>query len=188
MDATCTGRTDLSLKDRSGEVNRWADRRRSPRLPGAASAAVCASLTFFPAEAVDLVPPEPWEVIHVAREFGPAEVARDGMKDPQIRGTIDGLQYRVTFYGCQLGRDCDTILFDARFPRNEEADKSPPTQFFVEWNRRKLFGRAWLDEQNRAVLDHPVALGEGVPKSALRLTFESWARALAEYADHLGFR
>lgn len=135
-----------------------------------------------------LVPPDPWQVIHVAREFGPAEVDRDGMGDPQIRATTDGLHYRVTFYGCTLGRDCDTILFDARFSRKDWNEEASPDDLVAGWNGEKLFGRAWLDDQHRAVLDHPVTLGGGMPASVLKLVFETWARALGEYADHLGVR
>lgn len=134
------------------------------------------------------MPPDPWEVIHVAREFGPAEVARDGMEDPQIRGTIDGMHYRVTFYGCRLGRDCDTILFDARFSRNGWQEEWAAAQRLARWNAEKLFGRAWLDGENRAVLDHPVALADGVPKATLRATFGRWKTALAEYAAWVDFR
>ena len=134
------------------------------------------------------MPPDPWEVIHIAREFGPAEAARDGMEDPQIRGTVDGMHYRVTFYGCRLGRDCDTILFDARFSRKEWQDEPPDAQRLARWNAEKLFGRAWLDDENRVVLDHPVALAGGVPKATLRATFERWKAALAEYAAWVDFR
>lgn len=124
----------------------------------------------------------------MAREFGPAEVARDGMEDPQIRGTIDAMHYRVTFYGCRLGRDCDTILFDARFSRKEWQDEPPTAQDLRDWNAGKLIGRAWLDDENRAVLDHPVTLAEGIPKAVLRLTFERWKTALGEYAAWVEFR
>ena len=134
------------------------------------------------------MPPDPWQIVHVAREFGPAEVARDGMNDPQIRGTIDGLDYRLDFYGCRLGRDCDTILFDVRLSSKKWDEEPPDQQVFADWNGAKLFGRAWLDEEDRAVLDHPVALAEGVPKPALRAAFERWRAALAEYAEHLGIR
>jgi hypothetical protein len=149
---------------------------------------VCLVTFAAPARADELVPPDPWQIIHVAREFGPAEVARDGMDDPQIRGTIEGLNYRLTFYGCRLGRDCDTILFDARFSRTEWDEERPPVELFAEWNRAKLFGRAWLDDERRAVLDHPVALADGIPKPVLRATFERWRTALAEYAGHIGIR
>ena len=161
------------------------DSRARRFLNAAAAALVALSL---PARAAELVPPDPWQVIHVAREFGPAEVASDGMGDPQIRGTTDGLHYRVTFYGCRLGRDCDTVLFDARFARNEWNEKRPPATLFAAWNGAKLFGRAWLDDEDRAVIDHPVALGPGIPRETLVATFERWRTALAEFAGHIGVR
>ena len=137
--------------------------------------------------AAELIHADPWEIIHIAREFGPAEVGRDAMKDPQIEGTVDGRPYRVGFYGCDLGRDCDRILFEARFARKQWEDDPPRAKLFAEWNGEKLFGRAWLDDENRAVLDYPVTLVGGVPKDNLRDAFARWRVALEEYADHLDF-
>jgi hypothetical protein len=138
-----------------------------------------------PSRAAELVRADPWEIIHVAREFGPAEVGRDALKDPQIEATVDGLDYRVVFYGCSLGSDCDRILFEARFARKEWEDDPPRAKVFARWNAEKLFGRAWLDDENRAVLDYPVTLVGGVPKENLRDAFARWRVALEEYADHL---
>jgi hypothetical protein len=138
-------------------------------------------------EAPELVYADPWEIIHVAREFGEAEVGRDAMKDPQIEATADGLEYRVNFYGCRLGRDCDRILFEARLERKEWEDEPPRAKLIAEWNEEKLFGRAWCDDDNRAVLDWTVTLVGGVPKENLRDVFERWRTALGEYADHLDF-
>lgn len=137
--------------------------------------------------AAELVYADPWEIIHIAREFGSAEVGRDVMRDPQIEATVDGLQYRVEFYGCYLGRDCDRILFEARLVRTEWNDEPPKAKIFSEWNAEKLFGRAWIDDENRAVLDFPLTLVGGVPKENLRDAFVRWRLALEEYADHLDF-
>ncbi len=152
--------------------------------------AVALSLFALPAglpEAADLVYADPWEIIHIAREFGPAEVGSDSLKDPQIDGTLDGLPYRVDFYGCWLGRGCDRILFEVRLSRKEWDDKPPKPKLFARWNRDKVFGRAWLDDENRAVLDYPVTLVGGVPKENLRDAFARWRLALEEYADLLDF-
>lgn len=138
-------------------------------------------------EAPQLVYADPWEIIHIAREFGEAEVARDAVKDPLIEARVGGVDYRVNFYGCSLGRDCDRILFEARLARKEWEDDPPPAKLFARWNEEKLFGRAWLDDDNRAVLDWPVTLVGGVPKENLRDAFERWRTALEEYADHLDF-
>jgi hypothetical protein len=160
-----------------------------PRLAGAAAAVGLALIAGSTGRvgAMELVHADPWEIIHIAREFGPAEVGRDAMKDPQIEGTLDGLPYRVDFYGCWLGRNCDRILFEVRLSRKEWDDKPPRPKLFARWNREKLFGRAWLDDENRAVLDYPVTLVGGVPKENLRDAFARWRLALEEYVDLLDF-
>ena len=135
-------------------------------------------------EPVRLVPPDAWEVIHTARAFGPAEVGQDAMKDPLITGTIDGLAYEIAFYGCWLGRKCESVLFHAQLARK---DWKPQAKLLKEWNREKLVGRAWIDDKTTAVLDHAVAMGPGLPEETLKLVFASWRTALAEYAEHLDF-
>lgn len=142
-------------------------------------------LTAAPAWAGDeMVPPDPWEIIHVAREFGAADVGRDAMRDPQIEAEIDGVPYLITFYGCWLGRECKTILFHADLGRDKWA---PERGEISRWNAKALFGRAWMREDGRAALDHPLAMADGLPESSLRATFEAWHTALAEYRDFLDF-
>lgn len=127
---------------------------------------------------------DPWQIIHIARELGPAEVQRDGMNDPQIRGELDGQSYRIDFYGCRLGRDCESILLSARlaFDGEDDADAS---EFPQEWNRRKLFGRAWVDSGRRGraqmVLDHPILLGQGIAEPVFRASLGQWQAALGEF-------
>jgi len=130
--------------------------------------------------AAETVPPDPWQVIHIARENGAAEVGRDAMKDPEITVARDGQTYRIGFYGCHLGRNCQSLLFQVRFQIPTEKRKA-----LARWNERKLFGRAWLDAEGRAVLDHPVAMAGGLPDTTLRATFDAWQRAVGEFRDFL---
>lgn len=167
-------------------VRRVIPPNRSARRAGICGVAL--ALAAMPAVADDLVPADPWEVIHVAREFGPAEVGRDSLKDPQIVAATEGLNYRIDFYGCRLGRDCDTILFEARFARKAWKEETPPWRLFNRWNSEKMLGRAWRDGENRAVLDWPVTLEGGVPKANLRAAFSRWQTALKEFAAYLDFR
>ena len=147
--------------------------------------AVFALFTGYAVEAEEtLVPPDPWEIIHAAREFGPAEVGRDDLRDPMITGELDGTPYSIAFYGCWLGRQCKTILFQADLGRE---DWSPEVQMIDDWNARALFGRAWMRDDGHAVLDHPVAMADGLPKAALAATFEAWRAALDEYKDFIDF-
>ena len=139
-----------------------------------------------------LIPADPWELIHTARDFGPAEVGRDDMKDPMIRGALadedgalSGLTYTVAFYGCYLGRDCKTVLFATRLRDGAWEEEPLEAERLAEWNREKLFGRAWLDEAGQAVLEHPVSMAGGLPEATLAATFEAWIAAVRGYADYL---
>ena len=131
-----------------------------------------------------IVPADPWEIIHIAREFGTAEVGRDGMREPKITGKIGEIAYEIGFYGCYLGRDCTSVLFQARLARE---DWEPDSEEIADWNREKLFGRAWVDGDSQAVLDHPVAMAGGLPAKSLESTFLAWQLSLDEFVDYVDF-
>lgn len=132
-----------------------------------------------------LIPPDPWQIIHIAREHGSAEVQRDAMNDPQIVvKPREGPDYRVSFYGCWLGRDCEMILFQTSFTKEDwKLDRDQ----LSEWNAEKLVGRASLGDGEEAVLDHPVAMQAGLPDETLRKTFEVWQAAVLEFSEHIDF-
>ena len=153
-------------------------------------AIACAAALTGPALA-DTVPADPWQVIHAARAVGEAEVGRDGLRDPEITGTLGqgtpaaGLAYRVGFYGCELEQRCRTILLSARLDGAEPW--APAPEKIAQWNAGKLFGRAWIDSDGRAVLDHPVAMAGGLPQETLDAVFAAWVLALGEFAEYLDF-
>ena len=156
-------------------------------------AVTISALLALPAAAEDLVPPDPWQVIHKVRELGPAEVGRDDFRDPLITAGLAGgegavgLPYEVAFYGCSLGRDCRRILLTLRLSHEDWAEAPPEAGLLAEWNATRLIGRAWLDEWNRAVLDHAVIMGPGLPPETLGNTLSAWADSMREFADFLDF-
>ena len=110
-------------------------------------AATISALLALPAAAGDLVPPDPWQIIHKVREFGPAEVGRDDFRDPLITAGIvggegeAGLPYEVAFYGCSLGRNCRRILLTLRLSHDDWAEAPPEAGLLAEWNATRLIGR-----------------------------------------------
>lgn len=134
------------------------------------------------------VPADPWEVIHIARESGPAQVGRDKLRDPVITAASDGVEYDISFYGCSLGRDCETILFRAKLLNREWEGEHPEVAMIDDWNAEKLFGRAILSDSGHAILEHPVAMGPGMSRDAMRASFKAWLNALGEFADHVDFK
>ncbi len=174
--------------------------RRKKKGAKATGLALAAILAAAPAAQADtLVPPDPWQVVHAVRTLGPAEVRRDDFRDPQITARLQdhdghgqGLPYEVSFYGCDLGRDCQSILLTLRLW--QDAWASPPgeggklAQKLAGWNRAKLIGRAWRDDTGRLVLDHAVVMGPGLDEMTLKQTLSAWASAMQEFAEHVDFR
>ena len=170
----------VSHPQRRGAKARWA--------------ALALALAQAPASAADVVPADPWEIIHAVRDLGPADVGRDDFRDPIIRADLkdaDGaaldLPWEVGFYGCWMGRNCDAILLTLRLTREEWEEEPPEAEIFEEWNRTRLIGRAWIDDQGRAVLDHPVVIGPGLTKATLSQTLSAWANAMLDFAEHVDF-
>ncbi len=98
------------------------------------------------ADAKPEVPTDPWEIIHIARESGEASVGRDKLRDPVIRAESDGVRYQIGFYGCSLGRDCQSILFKTALKHAQWDEEHPEIDIIDELNASKLFGRAILTE------------------------------------------
>ena len=138
--------------------------------------------------AENLVPADPWEVIHIAREHGRASVTKDKLRDPIILAEAHGLKYGIEFYGCNLGRDCATILFRTRLFEGRGRSRHISGNDLDDWNGTKLFGRAVLDDSGRPVLEHPVAMGPGLPQDTMRANFEAWVTALEQFANHVDFK
>ena len=144
--------------------------------------------TFLYADQKPEVPTDPWEVIHIAREAGEANVTRDKLRDPLIQAEADGVAYEIGFYDCHLGRNCQTILFRAKLLNVEWGGEHPEIDIIDDWNTEKLFGRAILAESGHAILEHPVAMGPGMSRQTMRATFHAWTTALDEFADHVDFK
>lgn len=136
-----------------------------------------------------IVPPDPWEMIHVVRAAAPAEVGRDVYRDPLITATAPGsdLRYQLVFHGCRFGRECTSVLLVMRL-RTPEGYRRPTLSNLAEWNATRLIGRAVRDDRGRAVLEHPVVLGSGLPADTLSQTLSAWHRAMAEFTQHVVFK
>lgn len=150
--------------------------------------AILTLLFHHSARADKLMPADPWELIHIAREHGPAEVGRDTLRDPLITAEAAGVPYQIAFYGCHLGRDCETILFRSALLHPRWRRGHPKPGLITEWNEAKLFGRAVRGDSGQAILEHPLAIGPGMPWDAMRASFQAWRNALAEFAEHVDFK
>ena len=120
------------------------------------------------------------EILSIARGFGDAQLERDSGGDPMISGRIQGVSYRVFFYGCTENRDCRNIRFYAGW--NAEGIT---VERLNEWNRNKRFGSAYLDAENDPILEMDVNIDYGVTRKNLEDTFDWWRVILGEFTKEV---
>jgi len=120
------------------------------------------------------------EILSIARGFGDAQIDKDSGGDPMIRGRIEGVSYRVFFYGCTQNRDCRNIQFYAGWDA-----EGITVERLNEWNRNKRFGGAYLDGENDPILEMDVNLDYGVTRKNLEDTFDWWRVILGEFTKEV---
>jgi hypothetical protein len=122
---------------------------------------------------------DPAGVLTLVSEFGDAALAKDGMGDPLIEGRIDDREYALYFYECKENRDCKSLMFLAAREAGDLTDER-----MAEWNRVKRFGKAYIDEDDRAAVEMNVNLHGGVTRDNLIDTIDWWRLVLAEFSDY----
>ena len=123
----------------------------------------------------------PGEVVAELQAKGfKAELKNDGAGDPMIVSATDGTPFRVHFFACTPAKRCATLMFTAGF--DEEA--GVPMAKVNEWNRRKRFIRAFVDDDQDpyAVLD--ADLEHGATTEAIANHIDTWTGILPLFKAH----
>ena len=111
------------------------------------------------------------------------EMDQDSDGDPLIRSKAAGYNFVVYFYGCTNGRDCKTVQFAAGFDRG---DRVISYEKINDWNKKRRFGRAFLDSVNDPIIQMDIDLEDGGMSSALFVdNLEYWDLAVSEYAKFI---
>ncbi|MCC5984036.1 MAG: YbjN domain-containing protein [Rhodobacteraceae bacterium] len=134
-----------------------------------------------PAAAQILDHADPQVVADVARGYGSVELDTDAVGDPFISGRIEGTRYVVWFFGCTDNANCKTLLMSAYW----DGSPSNALQLVNDWNRDKLFGRAYVDSDGDLTLDQPLTLAGGVTRANLDDWFDWWRLVLREFGEHV---
>lgn len=169
-------------------IRRFAAALPGQRLLPAALAALVLSMGLgaAPAAALPLGATlidgsDPQQVLRAAGRLGIAELDRDGLDDPLIRGQTGGKDYLIYFYGCERGRHCTNLSLVARWPSDHFTDKS-----MGDWNREKRFGKAYLDKNGNLSVELNVNLLHGVSRGNLEDTFDWWRLILDDFVEYFG--
>lgn len=116
------------------------------------------------------------QLLEIAKGFGSADLSTDSSGDPVIRGRIDGSKYSILFYGCKDGNNCKNIQFVASW-----TDTNVSLEDVNEWNKKRVFGRAYIDKDSDPVLDLSVNINYGVSRKNMDDTFDWWARMMKKF-------
>jgi hypothetical protein len=120
-------------------------------------------------------------ILDIARGFGSADMDRRGDKDPAISGRMEGLKYSVLFSGCQRGRDCKFIQLIASF----ELPKGYSDRDMNDWNKKRLFGKAFINDNRDAVISMNFTVYGGVTRANFSENMAQFKVFLREFNEFL---
>jgi hypothetical protein len=120
------------------------------------------------------------DVLKLIEEIGhSAELRVDEVGDPMVAASdADGTKYVVLFYDCADHHKCQAVQFRAFYT----LEKPTPVERMNDWNRDKLLGRAYLDQDRDPTIELTVRLRGGVTMDHLRVERDWFLRALGEFA------
>jgi hypothetical protein len=119
-----------------------------------------------------------------------ATLTTDQGGDPLIMGAADGLKFRVQTYDCnaQAPRRCHSLQFVASFALQHKAS-SDDFMAMNDYNQKKVYGRAFIDENGDAAIDFVVNLSGGVMAANLMDDVGTWKTyVLDTFVQHLGWK
>ena len=143
---------------------------------------LAAALLLLPATGAAQVVGDPDVVSLLMMDHGLAVVAStDADGAPELQSQMDGLRFRVLFYGCDP-QPCDVIQFSAGF-----AVRRPVSAARINrWNRERLFGKAFADPNGDPFVEMDVNLyGDGVGRRNFEDSLELWRQVLNDFRDHI---
>jgi hypothetical protein len=112
-----------------------------------------------------------------------ANIGVDDDGDPKVTSNIDDVHLTVFFYGCDHGRSCQSITFQAAF----HVDGGVPLEKINGWNRDKRFLKTWLDKVNDPFCEMDVNAEPGLTPAQLIGYVGLWEDHLAEYKGYMDF-
>lgn len=132
------------------------------------------------AQAVSAAYPE--SIASALRNAGyKAELTTDSTGDPMINSAASGWNYRIVFYGCENNRACQDLVFTTAF----DMDDGMETTSVNSWNRNKLVGRVYVDDERDPFIDHLVIGVDGMSEANFERLLRSWDTALSDFTDYI---
>lgn len=113
-----------------------------------------------------------------------AEVTTDGVGDPLVKTTMGGITVNIFFYNCNEAQTaCEDIQFSAGFDLSGGLSLAR----IEEWNEGKLYGTAYLDDENDPFVKITLQAGPGGTQELIAGYVSTVEVVLEQFKDHIGF-
>jgi hypothetical protein len=119
-----------------------------------------------------------------------ASLTTDEGGDPLVTAKIDGLKFKVQTYDCgkTVPRRCGSLQFIAAFSLDHAVSSADFTAM-NDYNKKKVYGRAFIDDNGDADVDMVMNLNGGVLAANLMDKVATWKTYVLDvFVQHLGWR
>ena len=97
-----------------------------------------------------------------------------------------GTKFAIVFFGCEkTGAVPNRYCSDVEFMPIFRLDDRPPLVKLNQWNTEQAFGKAYMTDDGRVVLEMPVNLAGGVSTGFLNSSLEWWSSILVAFEKQL---
>jgi len=114
--------------------------------------------------------------------FGGTRTA-DSYGDPMIESAAEGVEFNILFYGCEDNADCTVIQFRAGFDLEEGTTLAAVN----DWNAARIFGKAFLDEENDPFVEMALEMGRSMPFETFAANHDWRRTVLVGFQEHIGW-
>ncbi|MGH6780707.1 MAG: YbjN domain-containing protein [Sphingomonadaceae bacterium] len=113
-----------------------------------------------------------------------AKLDKDSTGDPMVTSAASGYNFTVFFYECEKAASCASVQLNASF----EADDQHSAGYANDWNRKKRFIQASVNDKKEVELRYDVTTIGGINQRNFKDVIEWWSSMLGEYSNFVAAR
>lgn len=156
------------------------------KLPSIIAAGVSVFIAV-PANAQTVTASNPDTIVRALQAEGyQAKLGKDPGGDPKITSGASGSPFEIFFYGCEQNKNCQSLQFSSGY--NTDDGNGPSLARLNEWNIKKRFAAASLDDENYPWLRMDVFAGpSGISVQVFKNNVDMWVNQMGEFEKHIGW-
>ncbi len=121
-------------------------------------------------------------VAYFEAEGASVESTIDNVGDPKLTVDFYGTEFTIYFYGCDDGKNCDSIQFFSGY----QTEGSVRIARANEWNADNRFVRAYISDSGSARIEHDVFLGRnGLSADDFAGLVSRWAGQVRDFEEFI---